>query len=640
MPLCPQITITPVTVTSTGMVQASVTAANTPATTEQLDQVETLIDGKAQIYYQTTAPVGAGINEDDLWYDTDDGNKPYIFRSGVWVSVQDGSIATAQSAANTALANAAAANAVGVAAQNTANTALANAATANAVGVAAQNTANTALANAATADAKGVAAQNTANTALANAATAYTAATGSLQPSASTIVNASNQITAIASNGITVYSGASATTGARVVLNSLGLAGFNAGGTATFSISASTGAAVFSGSVTGSTITGGTLNIGGNAIIDANGYLTATGATVTGTITSSNVTITGGTLTIGSTFAVTAGGVLTATGATITGTLTSSNVTITGGTLTIGSTFAVTAGGVLTATGATITGTLTSNNVTITGGTLTIGTKFSVTNTGVLTATDGTFTGTITSTNATITGGSLTVGSTFSVTSAGVLTATSGTVGGFTISSSSIYAGTSLVLNTDGTLSGGNSSTLFYGYVNIGGGSATGERLIVAGTSALNGNTGVLGNLTVTNSVTFGAITQQFEFLSSSGNVRVASTYGNSVSGRTMLVSTSGLYGTSASTERKKHNIKPYAINTNALLQLEPVSFNYLESIDKEQNPEYGFIAEDADRIGLYELVGYDKEGLPEYFAYEKLPVFLLQLIKELKAEINQLKGE
>lgn len=587
MPLCPQITNTPVTVTLTSDFTVTDVVPVVPATTEDLAAVETLIDGKAQIYYQTTAPVGAGINEDDLWYDTDDGNKPYIFRSGLWVSVQDGSIATAQSAANTALANAAAANAVGVAAQNTANTA---------------------LANAAIADAKGVAAQNTANTALANAATAYTAATGSLQPSASTIVNASNQITAIASNGITVYSGASATTGARVVLNSAGLAGFNSSSTgpgngATFSINASTGAAVFSGSVTGSTITGGTLNIGGNAIIDANGYLTATGATVTGTITSSNVTITGGTLTIGSTFAVTAGGVLTATGA-------------------------------------TITGTLTSNNVTITGGTLTIGTKFSVTNTGVLTATDGTFTGTITSTNATITGGSLTVGSTFSVTSAGVLTATSGTVGGFTISSSSIYAGTSLVLNTDGTLSGGNSSTLFYGYANIGGGSATGERLIVAGTSALNGNTGVLGNLTVTNSVTFGAITQQFEFLSSSGNVRVASTYGNSVSGRTMLVSTSGLYGTSASTERKKHNIKPYAINTNALLQLEPVSFNYLESIDEEQNPEYGFIAEDADRIGLYELVGYDKEGLPEYFAYEKLPVFLLQLIQELKAEIDQLKGE
>jgi hypothetical protein len=582
MPLCPQITNTPVTVTQTADFTVSSVLPVVAATTTQLDAVEVLVNGKAQIFYQTTAPVGAGINEDDLWYDTDDGNKPYIFRSGVWVSVQDGSIATAQSAANTALANAAAANAVGVAAQNTANTA---------------------LANAAIADAKGVAAQNTANTALANASTAYNAAIGSLQPSASTIVNASNQITAIASNGITVYSGASATTGARVVLNSAGLAGFNAGGTATFSISASTGAAVFSGSVTGSTITGGTLNIGGNAIIDASGFLTATGATITGTITTSNITVTGGTLTIGSTFAVTSGGVLTATGA-------------------------------------TITGTLTSNNVTITGGTLTIGSKFSVTSTGVLTAVDGTFTGTVTSTNATITGGSLTVGSTFSVTSAGVLTATSGTVGGFTISGSSIFAGTSLVLNTDGTLSGGNSSTLFYGFVNIGGGSATGERLIVAGTSALNGNTGVLGNLTVTNSVTFGAITQQFEFLSSSGNVRVAQTYNNDMGGttRAMRVSTTGLYGYASSTRRRKEQIENYSIDSNALLNLPIKKFKYKN--DESGVQQYGFIAEDAQELGLDELIQYDSTGVPDYFAYETLPIFLLQLIQELKAEIDQLKGE
>lgn len=128
------------------------------------------------------------------------------------------------------------------------------------------------------------AAQATANTALANAATAFAAAQASLQPSANTIVNANNQITAINGNGITVYSGSSPTSGARVVLNSAGLAAFNSSNNATFSLSASTGAAVFSGSVTGSTITGGTLNIGGNAIIDGSGLLTATGATITGTI--------------------------------------------------------------------------------------------------------------------------------------------------------------------------------------------------------------------------------------------------------------------------------------------------------------------------------------------------------------------
>lgn len=153
----------------------------------------------------------------------------------------------------------------------------ADAAAALAASAAAQASATAAAAAAASAQAN-------ATTALANAATAYNAAVASLQPSANTIVNASNQMTAIAANGITVFSGASSSTGARVVLNSVGLAGFDAGSNATFSISATTGAAVFSGSVTGSTITGGTLNIAGNAIIDSAGLLTATGATITGTI--------------------------------------------------------------------------------------------------------------------------------------------------------------------------------------------------------------------------------------------------------------------------------------------------------------------------------------------------------------------
>lgn len=188
MPLCPQITITPITVTTSGMTTASVIAANAPATTEQL-------------------------------------------------STTSASAAAAQAAAATAMADAA--------------------------------------------------------TALSAANTAYTTAVNSLQASAYAIQNpTTKQLTAIDATGLTVYVN-SPTTGARVVMNSGGLAGYNSSGSATFSISASTGAAVFSGSVTGSTITGGTLNIGGNAIINSSGYLTATGATITGTITATSGTFTG-----------------------------------------------------------------------------------------------------------------------------------------------------------------------------------------------------------------------------------------------------------------------------------------------------------------------------------------------------------
>jgi len=126
--------------------------------------------------------------------------------------------------------------------------------------------------------------------------TAQAAALASLQPSANTIVNASNQITAVNTNGITVYSGSSPTTGARIVMNSAGLAGFNssstgAGNGATFSISASTGDAIFSGTVnaTGGTFTGyvtaGTARFGANVDstddgiwINANNYWYDTGS--------------------------------------------------------------------------------------------------------------------------------------------------------------------------------------------------------------------------------------------------------------------------------------------------------------------------------------------------------------------------
>ena len=128
-------------------------------------------------------------------------------------------------------------------------------------------------------------AQAQATVALQAAQAAYAAGAQSLQISAQTIVNSSNQLTAMNTNGITVYSGASSTSGARVVMNSAGIAGFNTYGVTTFAIDASSGAVSTTGAVfTSSTISGGSLNINGYAIIDSSGYLTATGATITGTI--------------------------------------------------------------------------------------------------------------------------------------------------------------------------------------------------------------------------------------------------------------------------------------------------------------------------------------------------------------------
>jgi hypothetical protein len=130
MPLCPQITITPITVTTTGITTTSVIAANAPVTTEQANELQTeintieaAVNGKNHIYRQTTAPDGSvyALVEGDVWFDTDDGNKQYYWTGTAWVSVQDTAIAAATTAANAATAASAAAASAAAAAQTTAD---------------------------------------------------------------------------------------------------------------------------------------------------------------------------------------------------------------------------------------------------------------------------------------------------------------------------------------------------------------------------------------------------------------------------------------------------------------------------------------------------------------------------------------
>jgi hypothetical protein len=129
MPLCPQITITPITVTSTGMTTTSIIPI-VAATTEEIDELQVEIDtievsvnGKNHIYRQASAPDGSvyPLTEGDVWFDTDDGNKQYYWTGSAWVSVQDLGIAAAETAAAAAEAAAAAAVAAAAAAQTTAD---------------------------------------------------------------------------------------------------------------------------------------------------------------------------------------------------------------------------------------------------------------------------------------------------------------------------------------------------------------------------------------------------------------------------------------------------------------------------------------------------------------------------------------
>lgn len=99
----------------------------------QAGTAQATADQKISSYFQTTPPWangagGHGNDIGDLWYDTDDNNKPYRW-DGNWTPVQDGTIAIAQTAANTAQSDADAAQAAADAAQAAADAALAAATT-------------------------------------------------------------------------------------------------------------------------------------------------------------------------------------------------------------------------------------------------------------------------------------------------------------------------------------------------------------------------------------------------------------------------------------------------------------------------------------------------------------------------------
>lgn len=103
--------------------------------------------------------------------------------------------------------------------------------------------------------------------------------------------------------------------------------------------------------------------------------------------------------------------------------------------------------------------------------------------------------------------------------------------------------------------------------------------------------------------------------------------------GRTLLVNSNGDFGTSASSLKYKENIESHTFDTESLLKLDIKKFNFIG----EEDTEYGVIAEEADDLGLTELLGYNEEE-PDYFHYERLPIALLQIVKEQDKKIKDLE--
>jgi hypothetical protein len=654
MPLCPQITNTPVTVTQTADFTVSSVLPVVAATTTQVDAAQA---------DATQAIIDAQIAEDAA-------------------NAAAAVAASSAAAAAAAQASATAANATAASAVTTANSAATAAGTA-------QSTANTALANAATANTTAIAANTAAGVAQTtadgkNKATYSTSAPGSTANAAGDIWFQYGTVAPNVGRIIAQFTGNGGTSWTQTTISGLVIANIDAGNITTGTLTASVGIS----------------NPSGNFSVNgATGALVATGATITGNVTATSGTFTG-TVNAGAGYfgTPTNGFSINSTGLVGVGTGTIVGGVIQGAQFTNGSTFSVSPTGFLIASAGTIGGlTLSGSSITsATGG-------FSVTSAGVLTAISGTIGGLTLASNSisSITGG-------FSVTSAGVLTAATANITG-TINATGGYIGSAANgwnFNSSGYLTNSGFSTILYpttapggnattyafysdrgvfgsslyassssqgAITTLGGIQADGRLYTAAGSFVVNtsGNITAVGSITATGAITTssnistsgsGTITSAGTLsganITTNGNLTVQSYIYNpgyqvSTSGGAARINdattpTARLVAASGSSIRFKKDVVDIstvsALNPKLLLQVPVKAFKYREDyLDAEDERSDvlvpGFIAEELDAI--YPVaVDHDAQDRASRWSSDFIVPGMLALIQDLYKEVQTLKGE
>jgi hypothetical protein len=93
-----------------------------------------------------------------------------------------------------------------------------------------------------------------------------------------------------------------------------------------------------------------------------------------------------------------------------------------------------------------------------------------------------------------------------------------------------------------------------------------------------------------------------------------------------VLIDSTGQLGTVSSSARYKENIEDMGAESNVLLKLRPVVFNYKKDASKAM--QYGLIAEEVAVVAP-RLAVYDEEGIPSTVKYHELPVLLLNELQK-----------
>ena len=123
-------------------------------------------------------------------------------------------------------------------------------------------------------------------------------------------------------------------------------------------------------------------------------------------------------------------------------------------------------------------------------------------------------------------------------------------------------------------------------------------------------------------------------YVANLGQIQVANmaSYGT---GNAVYVDANGMLNQNPSSKRYKDNIKPLKRDFGSILRLEPRSFNI-----KNGPADIGYIAEEVEALGLKDFVVYDKEKHPNGLRYEKLPIYMLEIVKQQQKAIEELQNQ
>lgn len=103
--------------------------------------------------------------------------------------------------------------------------------------------------------------------------------------------------------------------------------------------------------------------------------------------------------------------------------------------------------------------------------------------------------------------------------------------------------------------------------------------------------------------------------------------------------STSGMFSQAVSSRRYKENIQKVE-NYNAILGIEGKTFDYIQNRGRVARRDIGFIAEDFDDAGLTDVVNYNEDGQVQSLKYDRICVYLLEVIKDLNKRIEVLEAK